>query len=248
MKKLVTPILTSFVFAGLSSAVVITQDFEGVTVPALPTDWTLVGSGGATAANGNPGNSFDPAAGSLNYLTNSGFTGFDATQDFSGSFDYKIGGANEFYDAIGFWVGDVETGLTAGAGNFFRVDLKRATFSRRASIYDGSGYDDVDKLFNGDGNNNYSLSVGTQYSATFTWTAATGTFEFDLGRAGDATDVMSFTGYSFNSNEVHFGFGTSDVTGNFDNIVLNGETYVVPESSAAFLVALASLVLLRRRR
>jgi hypothetical protein len=246
MKHFITPLIFAGSITGGAHATTIIEDFEGITIPALPASWTLVGTGGATAANGNPGNSFDPAAGSLNYLTNSGFTGFSASQNFSGSFDYTIGGANEFYDAIGFWVGDVDTGLTTGAGNFFRVDLKRATFGRRASIYDGSGYTDTDKLFNGDGDNNYALSVGTQYTANFTWTASTGTFEFDLGRAGDATDVMSFTGYSFNDNEVHFGFGTSDVTGNFDNISLTGTT--VPEPSAALLGGIGALLLLRRRR
>lgn len=242
--KTIGTIFLSLISIG-SAATTIIEGFEGVTPPAIPTGWSVVGTGGATATNGDPGNSFDPAAGSLNYLTNSGYTGFDPTQDFSGSFDYTIGGANEFYDAIGFWVGDVDTGLTAGAGNFVRVDLKRATFSRRASIYDGSGYTDSDKLFNGDNNNNYSLSVGTQYSATFAWTAATGTFEFDLGRAAGTSDVMSFTGYSFNSDEVHFGFGTSDVTGNFDNISLTG---TIPEPSSTALIGLGGLALILRRR
>ncbi len=233
-----------------TNAATISQNFEGITAPDLPSGWALIGSGGVTAANGNPGNSFDPASGSTNYLVNSG-TGFSANSDFSGSFDFIIR-ENNNYDNISFFVGGVRTGLTTTAGDHFRVDLKRATFGRRASIYEATGNTDSDKLFNGDGNNVYAISTSTQYSAEFAWTAATGTFSIEWGTTSGSPDKgpMTFTGYSFSEEEVFFGFGTIDATGSFDNISITGTEYVeaIPEPSSILLGFIGTMLLLRRRR
>jgi len=243
--KLLVSIAAGIGLGFTANAATLATNFDSLTTPALPSGWSAIGSGITTAANGNPTNNLEVAAGTTRYLVNSG-TGLDARSDFSGTFDFRLGGADDFYDNISFWVGDLSSGLTTTAGDHFRVDLKRATFNRRASIYDATGNADENKLVNGDGNNAYSVSSNTWYSADFSWTASTGTFAINWDN-GNSTD-LSFSGYSFNDNEVYFGFGTIQEEGRFDNINITGTSYVVPEPSTALLGLIGLCLLLRRRR
>lgn len=223
-----------------AASIAITEDFEG----GSPDGWTAIGAGVTTAATGNPGNGLTVAAGE-NYLS-SDFS-FDTTEDFNGSFDFILDDG-AFYDNISFFVGDFST-LNSGANDYFRVDLKKATFGRRASIYNGNGNTDPDKLFNGDNNNQNSISDGNWYTTDFAWTAATKSFTFgwELAGGGGAKGPMTFTGFSFNDPEaVKFGLGTIDAAGRFDNFSVTG-VETVPEPSSTALLGLGGLALMFRR-
>jgi hypothetical protein len=243
MKRVATIFSAAVLSLGLipqSHAVTIVQDFEGVTAPELPSGWKKVGSGVTTAATGNPGNNLQVAAGS-GYLVNSG-TGFDATENFSGTFDFWLDDATN-YSNIAFYIGDVQTALGTTAGDHLRIDLRERTFGARANILDADGA----TLFNGSDNNTYQIEDNQWYAATFSWTAATGDFSISWTGAQGNKGPMTVSGYSFDSNEVFFGFGTAQHAARFDNISITGEVVPEPSSFALISLGLGALYLLRRR-
>jgi|GEM_PF-1346569 len=214
-----------------ANAVTITEDFEGVTAPAAPSGWTTIGASGSgsyatTAGTGNPGQSgnLDWTGSNTNtpsvYLVNSGVA-FDATQAISGSFDfYNVEDGN--YTRSNFILGDVQSGLTgSSAGEFLNVFIQERTFGARARLYAG----DDSLLFSGDGNNIYQIENNQWYSASFTWTPTTGTtgdFLFSWNGAQGAKGPMSAIGYTFDSEDVYFGFGTGRSPVRFDNLSITG--------------------------
>lgn len=243
MKTLSALLIAGCVSSNFATAATILQNFEGVTVPAIPTGWEAVGSGITTANNGNPGNSVNAAGGSTGYLVNTG-VGFDATESITGTFDFYIV-ENGNYTNGSFFFGDVQSGLSTTAGDHLRVDLREKTFGARANIIDADGT----TVFSGAGNNLYEIVTNTWYSASFSWTptsGSTGNFSFSWGAA---EGPMTVTGYTLNSSEVFFGFGTVDDPARFDNISITGTEFVpVPEPNMFALAGLGGVLLLLRRR
>ena len=238
MKKFLTYLGMLLASVPCSHAATIIQNFEGVTTPSIPNGWTTVGSP-VTAANGNPGNSIVGQSGSTNYIVNSG-AGFDANFDISGSFDFYIVESGNYSNGA-FFFGNVQSGLGSSAGDHLRIDLRERTFGARANILDANGT----TLFDGSANNNFRIDSNAWYSAVFSWTAATNTFNIDWTGPNNVVNVnMTVSGYSLNSSEVFFGFGTVDDEARFDNINITG----VPEPSVAMFSSLACLAFFIRRR
>lgn len=230
---------------GTAQAATITEDFEGVTAPSLPAGWQTVGAGLTTDTNGNPTNSLNVAGGGTNYLVNSG-AAFDATQAISGTFDFYVV-ENGNYSNINFFIGDVQDGLTgASAGEFLKMDLRERTFGARANIFDGAGT----KVFTGDGNNQYRIDTNLWINASFTWTPTSGTtgdFSFEWTYPAQPNrGPMTVNGYTFDSNEIFFGFGTQDDPARFDNISITGNE--VPEPGSLALLGLGGLLIASHRR
>lgn len=240
-----TPMLVACVFsfaAATAQGATISEDFESPTTPpAIPTGWQAVSSGVTTAANGNPGNALNAASGGTNYLVNSG-SGFDATQDISGSFDFYIVESGNYSNGA-FFFGDVQSGLGSTAGDHLRIDLRERSFGARANILDANGT----TLFDGSGDNTYRIDTDVWINASFTWTAATGDFSFSWTYPAQPNrGPMTVANYTLNSNEVFFGFGTVDDAARFDNIVINGE--LIPEPGSLALLSLGGVLLAARRR
>jgi len=233
----VTIVMIFFASIAPAAVITLTEDFEGVSAPSIPAGWQAIGSGITTDANGNPGNNLQVAAGTARYLVNTG-GGFDATQDFSGAFDFWLDDATN-YSNIAFVVGDVQDGLTrTSGGEFLQVDLRERTFGARANILDGAGT----TLFNGTGDNTYQIEDNQWYTASFSWTAATGTFSISWTGAQGNKGPMTVSGYAFDDDEVFFGFGTFQHAARFDNISLTGSTVAVPEPASFSLLGVAAFV------
>ncbi|HSP42139.1 MAG TPA: autotransporter-associated beta strand repeat-containing protein [Luteolibacter sp.] len=229
-RSFAVPAIAGIAMAGIASAQLITQDFESTTAPDVPTGWTTVGVGvdgtyATTAGTGNPGQSgnldwtgSNTTAPSV-YLVNSG-AAFDTARPISGTFDFYVTEDGN-YSFGNFVFGDVLDGLTnTSGGEFLNVQLQEQTFGSRARLFDGAN----NQLVNTDGNNNYQIATNTWYTATFTWTptgGTTGDFTFSWG----SEPGFSITGYTFNSNAAHFGFGTGDSPTNFDNISITGTSF-----------------------
>jgi len=247
---------TGLVFASQSGATVLSLDFESAPLGTTPpSGWTTVGVGGNGSYEtvdtiANPGrsgflnwtgsNSVAPTV----YLVNSG-VGFDARQAFSGSFDfYIVEDGND--STVNFILGDVQNGLTnTSAGEFLNFQARERTFGRRAQLLDGANT----SLVNTGGNNTWQIETDQWYSASFTWTPTSGTTgDFSLSWTGAQGNKgpLAVTGYTFDSEEVFFGFGTGRSPGYFDNISITGAA--IPEPSTALLGSLGMLALLRRRR
>ena len=234
--------LASSALISTASAATLAANFEGGTTLPLA-DWKGNGAVSITsdAELTNTTNVLNASSGGQNYLVDSG-AGFDASQAITGSFDFHIvEGGN--YSNGAFFFGNVQDNLDGGNGDYFRVDLREQSFGARANIVDG---DDTTKIVDGSGNNNFQIATGTWYSASFTWSGATGNFSFSWG---GTEGPMAFTGYNLNSDEVHFGFGTTDDNALFDNISITGTEFsVIPEPSSVMLLGLGGLALLTRRR
>jgi len=220
-----------------ASAETISEDFEAATAGVTntpPAGWQISGSveNGYYVTSPNLGNpnkcAFLDWTGTTQvspgiYMVNSG-AAFDATKAISGSFHFFVNEEGN-YSTINFILGDVQDGLVSSAGAFINVYLDEIQFGSRAQIYDGAG----GLLFNGDGNNTYTINSGQWcYDATFTWTPTNGTtgdFSFSWKSAdGTQRGPMTVTGYTFDNPEVYFGFGTGKVAGRFDNISITGST------------------------
>lgn len=227
-------------FVGTANAATITEDFEGVTVPALPAGWGTIGSAPTTAANGNPGNALNVAGGGTSYLVTPGVA-FDASQDFSGSFDFQVTDT-AFYSRTSFILGDIQDGLDGTAGEFLDVVLRVKTFGQRASVTDGDGTEIIPANV---GNNDREIDPNTWYTMAVDWTATSGTTG-DLSLTWGAAEFMNVTGYTFTENDVAFGFGTTNKSGLFDNINITGSA--IPEPASLALVGLGSLLIAGRRR
>lgn len=257
------PALT--VVAGLAlpaSAATISETFEGEpTDGSAPSGWTLIngtsGTYSTTAGTGNPGQSgnFDWTGSNTTppsvYLVNSG-PAYDLTQSITGTFDfYVVEDGNYSYG--NFIFGDVQDGLTnTSSGEFLNVALFEKTFGTRARIYNGAN----GLEFSGDGNNLYEIFTNQWNSATFTWTPTSGTtgdFSFSWTRPGGSEGPMTVTGFTFDSAEAYFGFGTGDSPMRFDNISITGTELVdspIPEPASLALVGFGGLLVSggRRRR
>ena len=171
------------------------------------------------------------------YLVNSG-TAFDASKSISGTFDFYVAEDGN-YSNINFVFGDVQNGLTnTSAGEFLNVFLEEKTFGARADLYAG----DNSLLVDGSNNNNYEIVTNQWNTATFTWTPTSGTtgdFTFSWVRPTNTTEPgFSITGYTFDTANAYFGFGTGRSPARFDNISITGT--LVPEPSVA-LVGLLGL-------
>lgn len=211
-------------------------DFESASAGSTnaPNGWMTVGASGdcsySTETNGNPGlcGNFDWTGANQTapgvYLVNAG-SPFDASKSITGTFNFFVVEEGN-YSANNFIIGDVQNGLTkTSPGEFINVYLDEIQFGSRAQIYDGAGT----ILFNGDGNNTYQLNTGQwNYDATFSWTPTnglTGDFSFSWKMAdGTQKGPMTVTGFTFDSQEVFFGFGTGRAAGRVDNISITGET------------------------
>ena len=247
---------------GITNAATISENFDSTAVGATPpTGWTTVGVGSGdtyeVTATGNPLNcsSMDAATGGHNngnrfdppnvYLVNSG-EGFDATRDFSGSFDFYTSGAGN-YATINFIAGDIQNGLTStSAGEYLNVGMSENTFGFGSNIMNGAGGFEFETFRSNDKDpRNYYLPLNAWTTATVTWTADTGIFAINW--AGLPT-AMTTSGYSFDANEVFLGFGTVNTDVRFDNISFNQAD--VPEPSTVILagLGLAGLGLRRGRK
>lgn len=86
--------------------------------------------------------------------------------------------------------------------------------------------------------------------ASFTWTPTSGTTgDFSItwdGPTYGGTENISYSGFTFDSAEGYFGFGTGRSPGRFDNISITGT--VIPEPASAMLLAVLGLVGLNMRR
>ena len=248
-KKLTPYLLTFLGLNSLIQAATIIDNFESGLG-----GWTQVGTGsgvfGTAAGNGsttaatidwNGSNQGNPGA----YLVNSGVA-FDATQTFSGTFDFFLPeNGNDM--RVNFIVGDIQNGITGTAGEFLNFYGNERTFGRRAQLRDGAGT----ILFDGDGNNQYRIDTNNWITASFSWTPTSGTTgDFSISWTYPAQPnrgPMTTTGYTFTSNEVYFGFGTGQPSTvvSIDNINITGTA--IPEPSVALLGGLGTLLLLRRR-
>ncbi|MBI1336082.1 MAG: PEP-CTERM sorting domain-containing protein [Phycisphaera sp.] len=238
-------------------AATITQDFESTVAPAVPIGWTTVGVGAngtyaTTAGTGNPGQSGNLDWTGANqtapgvYLVNAG-SGLDASQSISGTFDfYVVEDGN--YSYINFVMGDVQNGLTnTSAGEFLNAMLKEKTFGARAALYNGANV----ALIN-DSSNDREIFTNQWNKATFTWTPTSGTtgdFTLSWVRPTNVTEPgFSITGYTFDSAEVFFGFGTGSSPARFDNINITGTQYVIPEPASMLCLGLGGLTILIGRK
>lgn len=241
----------------VASGALISEDFEGATAPAAPAGWTVISNGGGTYATaagrgGGQGGAFDWTSSNQTtpgiYLVNNGVA-FDASQPISGNFDFIIDESTN-YSTINFIFGDVLDGAAGAAGEFLNLNIRRKTFGARASLTDGS-----DAALVSGSNNNWEVGTGAWYDLRFTWTPTSGTtgdVEFIWSSTEDSYgpdpdgEVMTYSGYTFDSNEVWFGFGTGRSDGTFDNINITGE--LIPEPASIALIGLGGLAMITRRR
>lgn len=243
-----------------ANAATISEDFEGeATDGSAPAGWTLVNQGGngtysTTASTGNPGQSGNFSWGGSTstapgiYLVNSGVA-FDATKAISGSFDFMVGpGGND--DRVSFLMGDIQDGLSNTAGEYLHFFGNERSFGRRARLLDGAGT----TLFNGDGDNTYRIDEGIWISADFTWTPTSGTTgDFSITwdgplPTGANRGPMTALGYTFDSKDVFFAFGTGKGASplRIDNISISGDE--IPEPASLALIGLGGLLIVGRRR
>ena len=219
-----------FVCGNLLAQETITLDFESETLGSTnaPPGWNIFNQNNqgtyVVADTGNPGKSGNVDWGGSNqgypgiYFTNE--TGFDATRPISGSFNFYID-SDANYAQVLFVFGDVGDGLEQTAGNYLNAVLQRATFGQRARLFDADGT----MIFNGDGNNNFSISAKTWTPATFTWTPTnglTGTFSLSWMVGDSARGPLVADDYTLNSDAAFVGFGTGREPGRFDNISVTG--------------------------
>lgn len=257
LRQSIAMALPGLVLCAVSAhAATLLLDFESATVGATPpSGWSTVGVGASGSyvttdvdgAGGSNGGSLDWTTTETTrpgvYLVNNG-TAFSARQAFSGTFDFYIVESGN-YSAANFILGDVQDGLSGNAGEFINVYLNEQQFSQRARVYDGANA----ILFNGDNNNAYAFRTNEWVSASFTWTPTsdtTGDFSVLLDSPSFTNAAMTVTNYTFDTEEVYFGFGTGDAPVRFDNISITGTA--IPEPSVALLGGLGLLALMRRRR
>lgn len=248
----------------LAPAAIVTQNFEGLTVPstATPSGWTYInvngGSNAYTTATGNGGgvgaqitgdNATNGNAPPGSYLVNDGSQAFDVRSSITGSFDYFIttGSVGRAQGGV-FMFGDIQTGITgATAGTYLGMQMMSDSFGNRGGVVDGSGSQIAD--FSGN-------QVEQQwYNITFTWTPTSGTTG-NFSATGSSTSssnswTVSYNGYTFDTIEAWFGFGAGDYfnnpnTATYDNINITGTA--IPEPGVALLSGLGVLMLLRRRK
>ena len=256
-KNTIPLLLTLLGLTGLSHAATIVDDFESGLG-----GWIQINDGngtiGTSTGSNHPNSTGSSTSASINYgtdqvtpgayLVNQG-TAFDVTQAFSGTFDFYVNEEGN-YSAGNFIIGDVQSGITGLAGEFINFQLDEKQFGSRADLHDGDG-----SLINGNSaaNNNWEIFTNEWNQASFSWTptsGTSGTMEFSWVRFNGTTEPgwsgsEAFT-YTFNSNEIYFGFGSGDSETRFDNINITGTA--IPEPSVALLSGIGFLMLLRRKK
>lgn len=254
-------VVAPLAFGTTANAAMISQDFEGETLGSTtpPAGWSLVPVAGTssyvvTAGNGgglagevtgnHPATSSTIPAG---YVVNSGGVAFDTTQPISGTFDFYISEAGNYSSAL-FMVGDIQTGISqTAAGEWLGMFLRERTFGARAGLTAGDG----SVLFNGSGSNQYQIETNQWYAATFAWTPTagqTGDFTFSWTGAQGPKGPMTATGYTFDSAQAWFGFGSGGYysnshSGRFDNISITGTEFstgpkIIPEPTTLLVWSL----------
>jgi MYXO-CTERM domain-containing protein len=267
-------IVTIVVATDSANGATITEDFQssslGSTTP--PAGWSLVSVSGPSAYETTVGNGGAGLGGQISgnhpqnastipagYVVNSGGVAFDTTKPISGSFDFFIPEAGNYSSAM-FMVGDIQTGISGtAAGEWLGMFLRERTFGARAQVIAG----DESVLFDGNGDNQYRIDTNQWIEAAFTWTPTAGTtgdFSFEWTYPAQPNrGPMTVTGYTFDSEQAFFGFGTGGYFGGthqgvFDNINITGTEFsdaVVPEPAAIAIWSLLGLGLagqVRRRR
>lgn len=265
LNKTILAIAVAMGSCASANAATIIEDFESLTIgsTATPTGWTYVNiNGGSNAyitAVGNLGtgiggqitgdnasNGNSPAG---SYIVNSGSQAFDITSTITGSFDYYNTSTLNRATGGTFFFGDIQTGFTGtDAGQYLGINMSADSFGNRGGIVDGDG---GSQLANFTGNQKFEQ----WYNVTFTWTptiGTTGNFSATGSSSTTASSwIVSHTGFTFDSNEAHFGFGAGDYYNSFsvatyDNIDITGTA--IPESSTFALLGLGGLALILRRR
>lgn len=267
----IVAIVSSALLIGINSsqAALISEDFEGSFLGSTtpPTGWALnhvagtssyetslgkddLGLGGQITGN-HPSNGSTLPAG---YVVNSDGIAFDATKPISGSFDFWIEEAGNYSSGI-FMFGDIQNGIAQNdAGEFLGLFLRERTFGARAAITDGAGATLATDSAN---------RIESQYWITsdFVWTPTSGTtgdLSFSVeAHASNSAWTETVTGYTFNTKDAFFGFGTGgyfsgEHTLRIDNISITGTEVPsgIPEPATAALglLALAGLGVTTRRR
>jgi hypothetical protein len=223
--RLVTFIHLSLLFlTSISYSDTITEDFESTVVPTIPTNWSLVGGVGTyetSSGNGNPNKSaeFSSSSGHF-YLSNDGLY-LKASRPINATFDFYVVDNGNYTNARVYF-GDVQNGITGSANELIQIDLRERTFGSRANILDGSGT----TIFDGTGNNQYRIDTNVWISANLLWTptgTSTGNLSFSWTYPAQPNrGPMSVENFTFDSEEIYFGFGTTDDPVRYDNLYIQG--------------------------
>ena len=144
--------------------------------------------------------------------------------------------------------GDIKTGFTGtDVGQYLGLNMSVDSFGNRGNTFDGAGA----TLTNLTGNQKFE----EWYNVSFTWTPTSGTTGnfVATGTSSDSSSnwAITETGFTFDSNEAYFGFGSADYFGSlsvatYDNIEITGTE--VPEPGSLALMGLGGLMMLKRRR